>query len=126
MRYRNMKTNKLIAEFMGYTKSEYDHLRNGKREIWCNDSIRKGHYYTPQEFKYHSSWDWLMPVVEKIWTITGHRSVHWLDVGEIVGKFSTSITIWPDDHEKFIDQVYSLVVNFIKWYNENKPNETSN
>ena len=41
------KTNKLIAEFMD--------LRSTGLSI-----------YKPSEYKYHTSWDWLMPVIEKI------------------------------------------------------------
>lgn len=40
-----MENNKLIAEFMGAVGSPM---------------------YKPNEMKYHSSWDWLMPVIEKI------------------------------------------------------------
>lgn len=51
--------NKLIAEFMGIPKCERcsncDHYRFGS-------SI----YYSPSEMNYHSSWDWLMPVMFKI------------------------------------------------------------
>lgn len=40
--------NKLIAEFMGKEEGYDEH------DIW-------------QTFQYHSSWDWLMPVVHKIY-----------------------------------------------------------
>ena len=46
--------NKLIAEFMGYTE------KNKKiKEIYNQEAEVKS-------FSYHNSWDWLMPVVEKI------------------------------------------------------------
>ena len=41
-----MNNNKLIAEFMGY--------------IYEDDIL------VPEEPQYHTSWDWLMPVVSKI------------------------------------------------------------
>ena len=46
-----MNDNKLIAEFMGY--------KVGERR-------RGGGYMPENEMKYDTSWDWLMPVVEKI------------------------------------------------------------
>ena len=75
-----MKDNKLIAEFMGYREcpqklfrmddefqsvtiyaeyqeqDEYLTIEAGKRQI----------KYTPNEMEFHISWDWLMPVVDKI------------------------------------------------------------
>ena len=42
-----MEDNKLIAEFMD--------LKSTGLSI-----------YKPSEYKYHTSWDWLMPVIEKI------------------------------------------------------------
>jgi len=46
-----MNNNKLIAEFMGYPKIAND---EDKRD-YLEDCV-----------KYHTSWDWLMPVVDKI------------------------------------------------------------
>ena len=45
-----MKDNKLIAEFMGYPNI-------------ANDEDKKD--YLEDCVKYHESWDWLMPVIEK-------------------------------------------------------------
>lgn len=65
-----MKTNNLIAEFMGYVNTTpndpdfniYEH-KDDERDMLETMSM-----------KYHESWDWLMPVVEKIettvWNIT--------------------------------------------------------
>ena len=51
------KDNKLIAEFMGFKEHEgsyYLPLYNG------------GDWVPDVELEYHTSWDWLMPVVIKI------------------------------------------------------------
>ena len=68
--------NKLIAEFMGGER----HWLNGMKEPFTDDTIW-GYYdvgvniistYSGRpialvnDLKYHTSWDWLMPVVEKI------------------------------------------------------------
>ncbi len=81
-----MNNNKLIAEFMGWdiesptTIPSNLHLSNLELD---NDEVL--------EYKYHTSWDWLMPVVEKI----GDENLLSID----------------------IDIVYDRVVEFIKEHN---------
>jgi len=111
-----MENNKLIAEFMG-----------------MEDYQEMGEYVTPN---YHSSWDWLMSVVEKI------RKVPSWDRD----KFSTEVVIYGDktsikskgygekEHSKSffnksvrgkynsIEPTHKAVIEFIKWYNLNKKN----
>jgi hypothetical protein len=66
-----MENNKLIAEFMGavgtpkYNPTEWDVYITGCLDVDSDDE-KAQHFYTPDEMKYHTSWDWLMPVVEKI------------------------------------------------------------
>lgn len=57
--------------------------------------------------KYHDSWDWLMPVVEKIHSmgIDFHYSQHYKDVFTALQSVS-------------ISEVYEKIVEFIKWINE--------
>ena len=57
--------NKLIAEFMGLNYEDV------VKDIWYNYQqlgYRNSDFMNfPENYKfYHSSWDWLMPVVEKI------------------------------------------------------------
>jgi len=65
-----MKDNKLIAEFMGaeghpkYDPIEWDIYITGCLDV-DSDNENAQHFFTPNQMKYHSSWDWLMPVVEK-------------------------------------------------------------
>lgn len=92
--------NKLIAEFMRipYQSGEY-------------------HLYTD----YHNSWNNLMPVVEKIEKqkeplcyieIIGHNcDIHFY------GNSEELVTITSDSK---ISSVWLAVVEFIKWYNDNK------
>jgi|SRR6478609_6864985 len=84
--------NKLIAEFEGYyTTDGKEWARSNKRLV--------------DEYKYHSSWDWLMPVVEKIWQLQNSEySKEWEDFCRL------------KIHET-IQKVYQAVVEFIKWYN---------
>ncbi|MBK7377315.1 MAG: hypothetical protein IPJ02_17720 [Chitinophagaceae bacterium] len=54
--------NKLIAEFDGYTFEPDSKLNNIKGVFRKEGKLSM----LENELKYHSSWDWLMPVVEKI------------------------------------------------------------
>lgn len=59
-----MKSNKLIAEFMDLNVVTIKDIKRNK-----NPYISSADGYTIQELKYHESWDWLMPVVKKIYGI---------------------------------------------------------
>ena len=52
------ENNKMIAEFMGHDTYE----SNGYIMVRYSDNNER----TLQDTHYHTSWDWLMPVVEKI------------------------------------------------------------
>ena len=68
-----MKNNKLIAEFMGaalYSPNDYDlyscpSLNDIFADVDSQDENAQ-HFFKPDEMKFDTSWDWLMPVVEKI------------------------------------------------------------
>ena len=61
------------------------------------------------ELKYHTSWDWLMPVVEKIYDKMESMPEDFLRRSRL--------------HECLLDinlnNLYNFVVKFIKWYNNN-------
>ncbi|MAO25168.1 MAG: hypothetical protein CMJ25_30875 [Phycisphaerae bacterium] len=59
-----MKENKLIAEFMGVNVITIDDVRKNK-----NPYISSADGHLENDLKYYSSWDWLMPVVKKIYGI---------------------------------------------------------
>ena len=77
-----------------------------------------------QPFQYHTSWSWLMPVVEKIdgmdtaavdcrLTIERHECrIYYNTVGMIYE--------WAIAGNSKIDSVWSSVVRFINWYNTQK------
>lgn len=91
----NDKDNKLIAEFMSI-KYDADDETFHTNEGW------KGVDY----LMYHTSWDWLMPVVRQVLTSI---DIDWID--------------YDDDELKFnvldcdISGVHKEVVEFIKIYN---------
>jgi len=93
-----MEYNKLIAEFMGYV---YEDDR-----FFMEDSEGVRLYeYLPHELQYHTSWDWLMPVLIEIERII---------VGEV-----TWISTYCD-----IEREYKRAVEWIKKYNDNPKHMT--
>ena len=84
-----MKDNKLIAEFMGYHKVAND---EDKRD-YLEDCV-----------KYHTSWDWLMPVVETCY----HNGAEENEIGDI-----THAILNCD-----INYTYKAVLQFINEYNK--------
>jgi hypothetical protein len=90
--------NELIAEFMN---GEFD-----ERELVFN-----GQQY--KNLKYHSSWDWLMPVVEKIHSLQDDIMKIGVGIAPVRNLFTLYITAT-------IDVVWLAVVEFIKWYSQNK------
>lgn len=125
-----MKTeNELIAEFMGL-KFQYE--ANGIRYYDVPKGQVHSHNASMGVFIYDKSWDWLMPVVEKInklfdeafppgdefvKRILAHEEPIEREYMDVVGLPISST----------IDEVYHAVLTFIKWYNENKAgNETKN
>jgi len=113
--------NKLIAEFMK------------------NHAVNSPHLKSESELQYHTSWDWLMPVVEKIATIPSISitiesfTVEYGD--KAVGSFGIEKTTWHNSapikelityKKEFIEKlsltenVWQAVIQFIKWYNQNK------
>ena len=82
-----MKDNKIIAEFMGYpnlgTEGDFSYL------------------------KYHTSWDWLMPVAEKCLTTDENTDGQHYFINDSLLTCN-------------IEEVYDRVVGFINEYNKIK------
>lgn len=121
-----MTNNEVIAEFMGAEKglsteaypNVYTGVSHNMMGIITVDVSR---------MKFHTSWDWLMPVVEKIEDL------------EVVDRFDiykNDVYIWAEDYlenkcrielsygeihnpdySTKIEAVYNAILTFIKWYN---------
>jgi hypothetical protein len=112
-----MEDNELIAQFMGWKLVEPTRPFQGNKFENGTDVM-----YTVQ-LCYDTSWDWLMPVVEKIGKLYEANFPPPEDFmkkilahedpieKEYIDVISTSIYT-P------IDEVYKVVVEFIKWYNK--------
>ena len=93
--------NKLIAEFMGYKVME--------EEKFLTYDYPKGTDLTKimvdVAMKYHTSWDWLMPVVEKCFDTQQPSEGQHYFINESLLTMK-------------IEVVYDRVVEFIKTYND--------
>ena len=127
-----MNNNKLIAEFMGlYDEISLDSIA-GNIHSWSDapffyiteDSKEKVMEGITEYSKYHTSWDWLMPVVQKIEDIecketsTDSVGYHLYDI-EIRQNVTTihGTNIEETVGDKLFN-TYSAVVEFIKQYND--------
>lgn len=109
------ENNVTIAKFMGAVKSKMD---GDSRYLRFPEPIGKTYAFYPKDLKYHSSWDWIMPVVEKInrTELSGEK----FDM--IIFKTTCHIN---NQHEllsestsnNFIECVWLGVIQFIKHYN---------
>lgn len=94
------KGNKLIAEFM-----------TDEPEVLAHDLNKAG---TLESMQYHDQWDWLMPVIEKIWNIIGNRS------SLFYFEYENELIRSYEDHISNITDCWNAVIAFIHWYNANK------
>lgn len=116
-----MEENKLIAEFM-----EWDVKRPATIPTNLHLSNLELDNGDTMELRYHESWDWLMPVVEKIESfIFDENNSYNVTIGStnyciIQDSNGDSVEIIKDNGETKLETVYQAVVEFIKWYNKNK------
>lgn len=73
--------------------------------------------------KYRTSWDWLMPVIEKIKSLGEITNVNYNLGGDFIiegftGKEILNIIINREDYLSDLDMCYFGCAEFVKWYNE--------
>jgi hypothetical protein len=117
--------NRIIAEFMGYEEEqtengEFVYAIEFKNPVKLNDI--QVEFFFAHELKYHTSWDWLMPVVEKIESLGYNVEKNFQHIDN---DWQTLITkghdiLFQDFAKEGIDAMYCTVISFIKMYNENK------
>ena len=110
-----VKNNKNIAIYMGGKTSDKSIVSMGHQNIWlpihgiCRwDTIDVG---KGKILRYHKSWDWLIPVIDKITS------------DDMYYKYVDYSSIMVDDggvyiNTKFINVTYNNVVDFINWHNQ--------
>lgn len=114
------ENNKIIAEFMGMKENSF----TGAFKNVDNK------FLFPSELVYHSDWNWLMEVVEKIEGLEFYpknSTCIGFDSFEIeINKNRCDITRYGDfthlllqgQGKTRIEAVYNACIEFIKWYNE--------
>jgi hypothetical protein len=98
-----LEGNKLIAEFMGFEFTKHGN-------VWIPNLYPKEVHrpnsgettFGIENLLFNSSWDWLMPVVEKIGSLETNMC------GIVLSMF----------YEGDIYEVWLHVVSFIEWYNQ--------
>ncbi|MFT6841797.1 MAG: hypothetical protein ACI8Q1_000244 [Parvicella sp.] len=125
MRKETTENNKLITEFMGFKE-----VQEGTFKVEL--SIKSG-FLRNIELKFHTSWDWIMPVVERIREKTPHENALYESNGyafciddnvikiaesmwEINKNFDIIVKINITDN--LLESIYKAVVEFIKWHNK--------
>ena len=89
-----MENNKLIAEFMGAEPDKKTFFRTGE-----------------EAYFYHTSWDWLMPVVQKCYETE-------VVVQPAVEGGCSGLITFPLIGLPYMEPTYNAVVKFIKEYND--------
>lgn len=126
------ENNRLIAEFMGWESNRYSNLPNKLHKGNSDDerSVYVG------SLEYHTSWDWIMHVVEKIDNINCNDYTGFTFQ---INKTSVSVfchvksrmdgvifqTPWRKECSK-IEAVYEGVLEFVKFYNTKTPHQNNN
>ena len=122
---RIIQGNMLIAEFMGgeYTEAKSNDIVFARLKEWklvgVEHSVR---YCDSVDLKYHHSWDWLMPVVDKIMLMQGNPNEMFMGATLERGVMFDSVTNLPITYPR--GMVIDKIVAFIKWYNEQVKNKT--
>jgi len=111
---------KVIATFMGWKNS----LESATDEYcrWYNPNGDFGVMYLPEDLNYDTSWDWLMPVIDKIEELNFRVTLqpYQCQIFDNSKPYPENFIIDADFHDDKLINAFEGVVTFIKWYNETK------
>jgi len=109
-----MESNKLIAEFMGVKPTilgdEITYEMYGAIDC-IEDGVDEQHFFLEEQLLFHTSWDWLMPVVERInlQVTLGHATGN---IHKLIDKIHHIVKY------AMKDATYKAVVEFINQHNK--------
>jgi len=92
--------NKMCSEFLEW---EFQH------GYYNPDHLHEYSFKTTEDLKFHSDWNWIMEVVEKIKTLP-YEEVESQEYDDLSHLFITSSK----------KRVVNLIWHFLNWYKENK------
>lgn len=132
------ENNKLIAEFIGFEKSIVGNGQGKKYDYnlpdWvemitendlhycsdCGNSLHSADHVFASELLFHTSWDWLMPVIEYIDQILPDDNFVTITYNNcLIEWFEKGITFEGIGNTR-LEATYKAVLNFIDWFNENR------
>jgi len=108
--YENVDGNEYVLRAM---LTEEEIIENNKLIIGFMDDIgqHKIDYKNPTDRPYHSSWDWLMPVVEKVSIVSSVFQIH----GERSNYSTAFVGDKPYSHGATLMQsIYTAVIVYLK------------
>ena len=114
----DMKENKLIAEFMGLEYAPKD-----KRwDDWFDKNGTRVTFGNRIPLLYHTSWDWLMPVIEKIETLgyTFEKNYQRIDKDWQSLIVKGNDILYQEFNDDSLKSSYYVLVEFIKQYNNER------
>lgn len=101
--------NTLVAEFMETRSALVPDMFFGYN----------GCLFSPEHLRYRLEWNWLMPVVEKIESLGFDIKIKGITCSiNRLCEDKTIIQFVLGDRTRKIELVWSVVIEFIKWYNE--------
>jgi hypothetical protein len=105
-----IERNTLMAEFMGQRLDAYGNI---------TDPEKSGAVplYHVKHTSYHASWDWLMPVIQKIRAY--QKDSEKMPDHLVEGSYALTEAIRDALFDCEINRVWWRVAAWIKWYNEN-------
>lgn len=111
-----LEGNKLIAEF--FTKEKFFN-----HSIVLNGFDEETDLFFDNQLKFNSSWDWIMPVVMEIEELGYEINIKGIKCSvNCVLDENPIISYVLGEKSKKIELLFTVIVEFIKWYNENNKN----
>ena len=112
----------LIMAFMGIVPNLYHAQYYVSRQPWLSVSgptKKQVMWDFAGSSRYSTEWNWLMPVVEKIWDTIGNKASLWYFEVTENDEPMTIYSSAPNEAgcSSNTETCFSAVVNFIEWYN---------
>lgn len=113
-----LENNSTIAEFLDIEFDETGYINNPNSKHYKRNCSFITHRMELSELMFHSDWNWLMEVVEKIESLEFDFTIY---TGSSVSIINTKDFPFEEvlslSGSSKIEAVYNAVVSFIEWYN---------